>query len=336
VLALTVVAFARWPLIGFAGVWLFTTLAPTSSIVPIATEVGAERRMYLPLVAPVTLAVVGLWMLWQRYAPGRNARILTVPLAGVAVWFGAATITRNSEYSSKMTMAQTVLARWPTDVAHAMVGTELAAAGRRDEAIAEFRTAAPTFPIAAYKLGVELYNPQRFDAAVTELEGYIRREPLRLEAVEARTLIGRAYVLQHRWPESIEQFRLALSMDGSHVEAVRLMGDARFGQGDYAEAARMYRSFLAARPDDDEATINLAQALFNLGDLDGAAAEAAKLVRLARHEAVGHHLLGWVFATRGQLDDARVEFARALQLNPAQAEYRHDLDAVVEELARRR
>jgi Flp pilus assembly protein TadD len=114
------------------------------------------------------------------------------------------------------------------------------------------------------------------------------------------------------------------------------MGDARFGHSDYAEAAKLYRSFLAARPDDDEAIINLAQALFDLGDLDGAAAEAAKLVRLARHEAVGHHLLGWVFATRGQLDDARVEFARAVQLNPVQAEYRRDLDGVVQELAWRR
>jgi tetratricopeptide (TPR) repeat protein len=229
-----------------------------------------------------------------------------------------------------------VLERWPTDVAHAMVGSELATAGRRDEAIEQFRTAAPTYPIAVYKLGVELYNQQKFDAAITELEGYIRREPLRLEAVEARTLIGRAYVLQRRWPESIEQFRLALSMDRSHVEAIRLIGDALFGQGDYVEAARMYRNFLAVRPDDDDAIINLAHALFNLGDLDGAAAEAARLVRLKRNEAVGHHLLGWVFATRGQLDDARLEFARAVQLNPAQTEYRHDLDAVVDELRRRR
>src|SRR5262249_49766632 len=40
---LTVVAWTRAPRIGFLATWFFATLAPTSSIIPIATEVGAER-----------------------------------------------------------------------------------------------------------------------------------------------------------------------------------------------------------------------------------------------------------------------------------------------------
>src|SRR5262249_2276540 len=44
-LAATLVALARRPALGFLGAWFFITLAPTSSLVPIATEVGAERRM---------------------------------------------------------------------------------------------------------------------------------------------------------------------------------------------------------------------------------------------------------------------------------------------------
>ena len=57
-LAATAVALVRKPRIGFLGAWFFLTLAPTSSIVPISTEVGAERRMYLPLIAIVVLAVM--------------------------------------------------------------------------------------------------------------------------------------------------------------------------------------------------------------------------------------------------------------------------------------
>src|SRR5205814_7979214 len=57
-IAATAVALAKWPRLGFLGAWFFVTLAPTSSIVPIATEVGAERRMYLPLAALVALAGV--------------------------------------------------------------------------------------------------------------------------------------------------------------------------------------------------------------------------------------------------------------------------------------
>jgi hypothetical protein len=64
-LAATLAAMFRWPAVGFAGCWFFLTLAPTSSVVPIATEVGAERRMYLPLVALITLAVVGGAAVWD-------------------------------------------------------------------------------------------------------------------------------------------------------------------------------------------------------------------------------------------------------------------------------
>jgi hypothetical protein len=48
-LALTVFALWRRPMLGFLGAWFFITLAPTTSFVPIAAEVGAERRMYLAL-----------------------------------------------------------------------------------------------------------------------------------------------------------------------------------------------------------------------------------------------------------------------------------------------
>jgi hypothetical protein len=40
-----VIGLVRWPRLFFPGAWFFVTLAPASSIVPIATEVGAERRM---------------------------------------------------------------------------------------------------------------------------------------------------------------------------------------------------------------------------------------------------------------------------------------------------
>jgi hypothetical protein len=53
-LSLTVAAFRWRPLLAFLGAWFFITLAPTSTFLPIATEVAAERRMYLPLMAVLT------------------------------------------------------------------------------------------------------------------------------------------------------------------------------------------------------------------------------------------------------------------------------------------
>ncbi|MEM6334293.1 MAG: tetratricopeptide repeat protein [Planctomycetota bacterium] len=47
----------RW---GWAAAWVWVWLGPTSSVVPIVTEVAADRRMYLPLALIVGLAAVGL------------------------------------------------------------------------------------------------------------------------------------------------------------------------------------------------------------------------------------------------------------------------------------
>ena len=55
----TVVALVRWPAFGFWGLWFFVTLAPASSLIPIPTEIGAERRMYLPLIG--LIAPLVLW-----------------------------------------------------------------------------------------------------------------------------------------------------------------------------------------------------------------------------------------------------------------------------------
>ena len=49
------------------GLWFFVTLAPASSIVPVATEVGAERRMYLPLMAIAVLFAIALGMKFSTH-----------------------------------------------------------------------------------------------------------------------------------------------------------------------------------------------------------------------------------------------------------------------------
>jgi hypothetical protein len=76
-LAGTVVALARNRPVGFLGAWFFLTLAPTSSIMPISTEVGAERRMYLPLMAIVTLALApgGPSPLWSGDRDARTMKL---------------------------------------------------------------------------------------------------------------------------------------------------------------------------------------------------------------------------------------------------------------------
>ena len=57
---LTLYALARSPAIGWTLASYFVVLAPTSSILPLAHELVAERRMYLALLTVVVVVVLAL------------------------------------------------------------------------------------------------------------------------------------------------------------------------------------------------------------------------------------------------------------------------------------
>ena len=143
-LALATLLAWRWrPEIAFLGTWFFVTLAPSSSILPIATEAGAERRMYLPLAAVIVLIVIAIWSLIERRPHSNgpeswNWRIPAVALAVVCVVFVTLTIRRNAEYRTALGIWQTVLDRHPHGRAHYNIGIELKQQGRRSEAIEQY------------------------------------------------------------------------------------------------------------------------------------------------------------------------------------------------------
>jgi hypothetical protein len=73
-LALSLYALWRWPASGFVGIACFAILAPSSSVIPIVSEVGAERRMVLPLAALLALVVCLAWRGLERAGRTRPHR----------------------------------------------------------------------------------------------------------------------------------------------------------------------------------------------------------------------------------------------------------------------
>jgi tetratricopeptide (TPR) repeat protein len=252
--------------------------------VPIATEVGAERRMYLPLAALIPLGVILAALGVYREARRQWKPAFTLAWVAVAGLLATATIERNREYASALGLAETVLARWPTAFARAIVGTQLAAAGRHSDAIAEFRRAAPEYTLARYHLGGELFNQGALDDASEQLREFVRLEPSLAEAVPARTMIGRAQMLGSKFQEAIDQFRQVLAMtrpgDEAHTTALGFLADALFSENRFEDAIPQYRAYVAGRPRDVGAFINLGVSLAQIGKPTEAAEAFQRAVQL--------------------------------------------------------
>ena len=252
----TVVALIRWPMIGFLGAWFFITLAPTSSFVPIATEVGAERRMYLPLIGLIVLLLFAGRAFTARLADrkrppriddgdpprieqggprrieqGGPRRIVQVGLAVVmCLALAAGTFIRNREYSSSLSLARTIVDRWPSGRGHFLLGTELLTAGQREAGMAELRLSAADYPGARYALGTEFLAEGRTDAAIAELDAFIAAMPDHANVAPARDMLGRAFAAQGRFDLAADQFeRLLRDYPGypGRVEVRRLIDEIR-------------------------------------------------------------------------------------------------------------
>jgi tetratricopeptide (TPR) repeat protein len=169
--AATVWALAsrRYRPIGFLGAWFFCILAPSSSVVPVITETGAEHRMYLPLAAVIALVVVAVVMTAvatcdrivrsspHSRLPSFAGAALLAPacLALVCVALGVVTVRRNVDYQSTLSIWRDTVEKCPDNWrALCNLGDEYASIGEFaratefcDEAIRVKPTAAEPFSI---------------------------------------------------------------------------------------------------------------------------------------------------------------------------------------------
>jgi len=262
-LAATAVTLLRRPRSGFALVWLFVILAPTSSVVPIITEVGAERRMYLALAGPLALLTVGVWLLLRR----RNAgRIGVALLLVVATLLAGGTLLRNRDYESPSSIWQTaVLARPQNHRAHGNLGKALQQDGRPDEALTHYRRALdlePDYAEGLNNLGSAFQVLGQTDEAISSFHRAIEVRP---GYVNAHYNLATALQSVRRFDEAVTHYRRALQLTPGYARAHNNLGTALGSQGKLDEAILHFREALQLDPGYVEARKNLDLALQRSG-----------------------------------------------------------------------
>lgn len=277
-LLLTVTALIRRPMVGFLGSWFFITLAPTSSFVPIATEMGAERRMYLPLAALVVFGVMALRPLRRRVFYGLVALI--------AIALAVGTIKRNNDYASGVALLQTSVDRWPQGRARFNLAVVLKAEGRFHEAEAQLRAAVVDNPQAQYVLASGLYARGEFVAAFNELRAFLARNPPnQTDVSKARNLLALCLAEQGRRAAAIDELQRALTMDPNNPDLHGNLAVISLQERRFESARRHYEAYLSLRPATTFVLTGLGTALRELGRRDEARARFREALALDPNDA---------------------------------------------------
>jgi cytochrome c-type biogenesis protein CcmH/NrfG len=314
---LTLVAVVRRHPVAFPGAWFFLILAPTSSILPIATEVAAEHRLYLPAAAVIVVVVIvacqaGLW-LRARASPERQRRErrLTVTVGVIAATiivavFAGITHTRNRDYWSVESLLGDTVEKRPLDVRVRLVyGVELLESRR--------------FAEAEHHLRLAMTLPNRSGTR----EGW---EPM------ARMYLGAALSAQEKLSDGIAELERALALDANLTEAHAFLGEAYAAQGRIGDAVRALRRSLALTADQPNVMRRLAWFLSTTTDdrvRDGAAAVtlAERAVAALPGDPLAWSTLAAAYAEVGRFPDALTTARRALAI--AQDTGRADLLAAL-------
>ena len=245
----TLVSLRRWPAAGFCGVCFFALLAPTSSIVPIATQTIAEHRVYLALAAPLTLLAVA----FHRSLP-RRVLVATVLLA---LALGALTFARNADYRSLLALWHDTAAQAPANPrAHYNLALAQLAAGLRADALRSLATATrldPAHAPAHHKLGTLLVADAHLAEALPHLTASARLTP---DSAAAHYELANALVRLDRVTDAAPHYAEAVRLAPGHAAARYNFGNALTQLGRYRDALVQFDEAARLDPADASARTN--------------------------------------------------------------------------------
>jgi len=318
VAALAGVALWRNAPWGLLGAWFFLILGPSSSFIPIITEVAAEHRMYLPLAAVIAAVVVGAFVLGRRALErSSDAERLRRPLAwggaglvgAAAVTLGIFTFARNEDYRRALDIwTDNVIkqpwnprARGSLGAAYESYGEMLGRPEYFEKAREHYQAvlyADPNHPDALGRMGKLLakrYGRHR------EALGYYERI-IRFHPDQAPAHNNRALIMERlgRREEALAHIRETVRLFPDRADSHFILAFMLFQRGLYAQAVVQYREALRCAPDTPQYLEQLAEAYAQTGQFNRAVQAVEQAIEIAE---------------RLQREDARAGLGRSRELD---------------------
>ena len=256
---------------GYLGAIFFLVLGPTSSFMPIA-DLAFEHRMYLPLMAVMTLVMVGGWRGLTQITHGPTSAVVgSVVVLGLASWYGMRTFEQNLTYENPVAVWSNVVKHRPFNArGWQNLGSAYFKLEYNDQAMACWRRVLeikPGHAAAEDGLASVFLRRGRPDLALPHFNRAVERQP---EDAQFHYNRGEALLALGRVDQAKGDYEKAIALNPDYAKAYNNLGLASLRLGQRSQAIAHFRRALELDPKEVDPYRNLAKALADQGDWRGA------------------------------------------------------------------
>jgi len=324
-MAITVVVLLlrrrRYLLAGW--LWYLGTLIPVIGIVQVGIQAMADRYTYIPLTGVFIMLV---WLVSDIISGWRHRGVF-VGMVGSALilLLGFLSFRQVGYWHDSITLFSRTAAITKDNVfIRNHLGSFYADRGDIEAAKREFEIVLGIKPddfFARGHLGVLFAENGDLEAGMREFEIVLETEP---NDIYALYNLGKSMSLQGRTDEAIEYYNRVLEIEPGHTEAYCALSLIQAEQGQFQRAIDLYREGLGQNPRDGRLHGGLGLLFLQMGRVDEAIEELETAIEL-KEVSEAYVNLGIALSFKGDADGAMKCWARAIQIDPANAEAHYNL-----------
>ena len=301
-----------WLLVGTA--WFFITLAPTSSFIPL-NDLAVEHRTYLPMTLGVSMAVG--WGISRLPSMCRFGFLSLIIIA-----FSLATITRNSDWVSEISLWEDVARKNPSSSrAHNNLGKAYFEKGDLTRASYHFEKSIANIS----KFIEDKFNLKNAEEFLSRKKGSANSDDSNLritaELVEPHYNLASIYLDQGKLILAEKEYLKTLSIRPHHSSAKIGLGSVYNRKGLYEKAKKFYQQAIKDKQSQSGidffplAHLNLGEVYGKTGKISLAIKEWEQAIKQDPSLLPAHFNLGTAFMMQGKFDLAKKYLLKCLEMN---------------------
>lgn len=299
------------PLISLFLFWYFIALLPEASIIPLEDAVVGYRAYpaYVGLaVVSVMLSLQGLIWCWRKLQPGEIKRrsfwfAYGSTMAAVLILLVVATILRNRDWRSEVTLWQDMMSKDPSN------------------------------PRSYMSLGLEKLIHGEYQTAQEFFDKAIQLSP---KSSHAYILRGYLSFKQGKSQPAVADFATALKLDPRSPYAFFYRGELYRKLNESDKALADYNAALKSMPYYTDAYLGMAMAYLDKNDIVEATESCRKLIEIDPGDRRGYDCLGTLLLEQNRVSDAVRIYKQGVERNSEDSELWYGLGVAYQKAGMRR